>query len=377
MARRPRGGRGPLVEPRSDHAGRPPGVLPAHAAPERPAGVRALRYDADGAEASAGLSPLAARALADGPGIAWIAVDGLADTATVAAFGEAFGLHPLLIEDVLTSSQRPKLEVFDDAEGRPLMSVVARMVRETGADAVAAYCDADAHTEGHVIDRVAFVLGPGWVLTFQEHRADVFEPLRERIRTGAGRVRRAGADYLLYALLDLVVDHVFGTLEQIGDAAEVLESRALDDPQPSIQVSLALLRRDITALRRAVWPLREVLAALQRGTPYVEEDTRPFLRDASDHVVQAVEVLESLREVIGSTSDLYLTSLGIRQNEVMKVLTVVGTLFLPLGFLTGVYGMNFAVMPELAVPWAYFALWAVMIGVAATTVWFFRRKDWI
>ncbi|WP_412067099.1 magnesium/cobalt transporter CorA [Rubrivirga sp. IMCC43871] len=355
-------------------------MLPAHRKPERPAGVRALRYDSGGAQESQGLSPADARALAEGPGTAWIAIDGLADTATVAAFGEAFGLHPLLVEDVLTSSQRPKLEVFDDADGRPLVSVVARMVRETcaGADAVAAYADADAETEGHVIDRVAFVLGPGWVLSFQEHRADVFDPLRDRIRSGAGRVRRAGADYLLYALLDLVVDHVFGTLERIGDAAEVLESRALDDPEPSIQASLALLRRDATALRRAVWPLREVLAALQRdGMPYVEEQTRPFLRDATDHVVQAVEVLESLRDVLGSTSDLYLTSLGVRQNEVTKVLTVVGTLFLPLGFLTGVYGMNFAVMPELSVPWAYFALWAVMIAVAVATVVYFKRKDWI
>ncbi|WP_412060163.1 magnesium/cobalt transporter CorA [Rubrivirga sp. IMCC45206] len=374
------GARRPLVEPRSHHSGRPPGVLPAHAPPARTAGVRAVFYDADGIDESDGLSPAEARALADGPGIAWIAVDGLTDTATVAAFGEAFGLHPLLVEDVLTSSQRPKLEVFDDAGGHPIVSVVARMVRETGdaANAVEAYCDADASTEGHRIDRVAFVLGPGWVLSFQEHRADVFEPVRERLRTGAGRVRRAGADYLLYALLDLVVDHVFGTLERIGDAAEVLEARALDDPEPRIQAALAILRRDLTGLRRAVWPLREVLAALQRDEmPYVEADTRPFLRDASDHVVQAVEVLESLREVLGSTSDLYLSSLGVRQNEVMKVLTVVGTLFLPLGFLTGVYGMNFAVMPELAVPWAYFALWAVMIAVAVATVAYFRRKGWI
>jgi len=369
-----------LVERRSHTVGHAPGVLAAHPQDVAPATLHAFRYDADGIEEVETPTPAQARALADGPGVTWLNVVGVADSATVAAVGEAFGLHPLVVEDLVHTGQRPKLEVYADRTdpARPHVFVAARMVRATDLDPSVAYCDGDPATAGHTIEQVGLVLGPGWVLSFQEEAGDVFEPLRERLRTSTGRARSAGADYLLYALLDLIIDHVFVTLERIGDATETLEGWALDDPRPLVQAALSGLRREVTVLRRAVWPLREVLAALQReGTPYVEASTQPYLRDAYDHLIQSVEILESLREVLGSVSDLYLSSLGMRQNEVMKVLTVVGTIFLPLGFLTGLYGMNFDLIPELHYRDGYFVLLGVMAVIAAGTLVYFRRKGWM
>lgn len=362
-----------LVERRSHTAGTAPGVLPVQSAPVAPARVTAFRYDAGQVEEYDAPTAAEARALADAPGVLWVNVDGVQDMATVAAFGEAFGLHPLVTEDLVHTTQRPKLEVYGDQ-----VFVVARMVRATDLDATVAYCDNDPETAGHTIEQVGLVLGDGWVLSFQEEAGDVFDPLRQRLREGVGRVRQAGADYLLYALLDLIVDHTFVTLERVGDAAETLEARALDDPDPGVQAAISGLRREVVLLRRAIWPLREVLAALQReDAPYVEDRTRPYLRDAYDHLVQAVEILESLREVLASVNDLYLSSLGMRQNEVMKVLTVVGTIFLPLGFLTGLYGMNFDLIPELHLRYGYFILLGVMALITVGALAYFRKKGWV
>lgn len=362
-----------LVERRSHTVGRAPGTVAAPAAEVPPARVTAFRYSAEAVEERAGLTPAEARALADGPGVAWINVDGVADTPAVAAFGEAFGLHPLVTEDLVNTTQRPKLEAYDGH-----VFVVARMVRATDTPPEAAYCDGDPETAGHTIEQVGLVLGDGWVLSFQEVAGDVFDPLRERIRGASGRIRTAGADYLLYALLDLIVDHTFVTLERIGDATEALEARSLNDPDPSVQAALSGLRREVVVLRRAVWPLREVLAGLQREDAlYVQDRTRLYLRDAYDHLVQAVEIIESLREVLASVNDLYLSALGMRQNEVMKVLTVIGSIFLPLGFLTGLYGMNFDVIPELHYRYGYFVLLGAMALLTAGTLVYFRRKGWI
>ena len=319
------------------------------------------------------IAPEAARALADTPGVTWVNLNGAADTEAVAALGAAFGLHPLVVEDLVTPTQRPKLEVYGDQ-----VFVVARMILATEDVPEVAYCDGDPRTSGHRIEQIGLVLGDGFVLSVQEESGDVFEAIRERIRTGAGRVRTTGADYLLYALLDLIIDHAFVTLERIGDAIEVLEDRALEDPEPSVQSSISTLRRDVIVIRRALWPLREVLAALQRDDAlYVEDSTRPYLRDAYDHLVQAVDVLESVREVLSALADLYLSALGMRQNEVMKTLTVVGAIFLPLTFLAGIYGMNFDVMPELHTRYGYFVLLGAMAVVAIGALTYFRSKDWI
>lgn len=354
----------------SHAAGRAPGVLPAHDHDAPPARISAVHYDEHRAEAHCQLAPDQARALADQPGVTWIDVDGLADTATVEALGRAFGLHPLLVEDLVTPVQRPKLETYDEDGGPAHVFVVARPVRALSPPA--------SESPEHAGGQIGMVLGPGWVLSVSEGSGAMFEPLRERIQSGAGRIRGAGADYLLYSLLDVVVDGAFGTLEQIEDAVEDLEAQAIDDPSPAVQQAINRLRRETVDVRRALWPLREVLASMMRDDlPYVEDRTQPYLRDTHDHLVQAVEILEALRESLGSLFDLYLSALGTRQNEVMRVLTVVGTLFLPLGFLTGLYGMNFDVMPELHWRYGYFVLLGLMAALSAGTLLYFRRKGWL
>ena len=370
--------RQPIVERRSHTVGLPPGSLPAAAAGAAPPRVTAFQYGPDLFEEVEGLSAAEARAFSDRPGIAWINVDGVGDTATVAAFGEAFGLHPLAVEDIARTTQRPKMEVYDD-----LVFVVVRSVRATDATPEAAYCAVGNAVPGHTIEQISFVLGPDFVLSFQEDEGDVFDALRARIRTGAGRVRGLGADYLLSSLLDLVVDHTFATLERMGDATETLETLALDDPAPSVQAAISGLRREIAVLRRAVWPLRDVLAGLGRDdTPLITAGTQPYLRDVYEHLVQAVEVLESLREILASIADLYLSAVAMRQNQVMKLLTVISTVFLPLTFVAGVYGMNFDPdasplnMPELRWFYGYPFSLGLMLAIAGGMYVFFRRKGW-
>lgn len=377
--RRPVGERRPIVEHRSHSLGLPPGQVPVAAAGAAPSRVTAFQYGPGLIEEASDLTAAEARDFADRPGVAWINIDGVEDTATIAAFGAAFGLHPLVVEDIVHTHQRPKLEVYDD-----LVFVVARMVRATDETPEAAYCTLAPNVDGHVIEQVAFVLGPDFVLSFHQGDRDVFDAVRERLRAGLGRIRRAGADYLLYALLDLVVDHTFVTLERIGDATDTLEALALDRPEPSVQAAISTLRREVTVLRRAVWPLRDVLLGLGRDdTPLIQDETRLYLRDAHDHLVQAVEILESLREILSSVADLYLSSVGTRQNEVMKVLTLFSAFFLPLTFVAGIYGMNFDPdtsplnMPELRWVYGYpFAL-AVMVAISAGMFLYFRRKRWL
>jgi magnesium transporter len=300
--------------------------------------------------------------------VTWLNLAGTADTATVAAVGEAFGLHPLVLEDIVHAQQRPKVEVF----GAHVFVVVQMVSPLPPADGDG------AANGGWETEQVSFVLGPGLLLSFQPDATDVFDPVRERLRSTAGRVRARGADYLLYALLDLVVDSLFGILETVGDRIEDLEDAAVERPSSGVQVQIAVLRREMSMLRRSVWPLREVLAVLQReDTPHIHATTRPYLRDVYDHIVQVVDVIESLRDVLASTLDLYLSVLSTRQNEVMKVLTVLGTVFLPLTFLTGLYGMNFDHMPELHWRYGYPALLAVMAAVVTGALAYFRRRRWL
>ncbi len=338
-----------------------------------PARVTVFHYTPEGVEESVGLSPEEARALADRPGVTWINIDGVDDVDTVAAFGEAFGLHALAVEDIVRTNQRPALSVYPDR-----VVVVLRSIEALDVPADLAYCDAGNQTPGHYIEQISLVLAPGVVLSFQEDEGDVFGPVRARIRAGGGRIRRMGADYLLAALIDVVVDQSFVTLERIGDATETLETLALEDPEPPVQAAISRLRREVSLLRRALWPLREVLSGLAReDTPVVTPEVVPFLRDVQDHLVQAVDVLESLREILASLADLYLSAISTRQNEVMKALTVVGSIFLPLTFLTGLYGMNFDNMPELHWHYGYFGLLALMVAMTGGTLSYFRYRGWI
>ncbi|MBO6933811.1 MAG: magnesium/cobalt transporter CorA [Deltaproteobacteria bacterium] len=300
------------------------------------------------------------------PKVLWLDVRGLADVELLRQIGEHFGLHRLALEDVLSTEQRPKVEPYEEADFAVLR--MAQRVPDRGLD----------------IEQVSFFLGDGFVITFQEREGDVFDPIRSRIREARGRIRTAGADYLLYALLDSVVDSVFPLIEEISIRLEDEEERILrgTDDEPVIE-SLYEVRRELIMLRRALWPLREAIGQLERveGTR-VSDDTRVYLRDVADHAVQIVDLLESEREVVSTLMDVHLSQVSHKMNEVMKVLTIIATIFIPLGFLAGVYGMNFDTdspynMPELDWRFGYPALITVMLLIGVGMLFFFRRKKWL
>ena len=299
--------------------------------------------------------------LRDSSSVSWINVDGLHDIDLVRDLGEHFGLHPLVLEDIVHVGQRPKEEAYPgyDAIVLPMLEWDAEggFVRE---------------------EQLSLILGPTWVLTFQERVGDAFEPVRERLRAAKGRIRERGADYLAYALIDAVVDRYFAVLERIGSATEEIELSVLDRPGPDAMTRLHRLKRELIVLRRAVWPVRDLLNGILRGdSERFEDETRVFVRDVYDHSVQVIETVESLRDVVSGAIDLYLSNVSHRTNEVMKVLTIMASIFIPLTFMAGIYGMNFENMPELAVPWAYPALWGAMIAVAMGMVVYFRRRGWM
>jgi magnesium transporter len=220
-------------------------------------------------------------------------------------------------------------------------------------------------------------MGKGYVLSFQERAGDVWDPVRERIQAKGARLRSRGPDYLAYALMDTVVDHYFQILETLADRAEELEVEVLEDPSQNTMHQIHDLRREMLVVRRAVWPLREVTSSLMRTeSSVINEGTEVFLRDVHDHTVQVLDMAETLRDVVASLMDLYLSSVSNRMNEIMKVLTIMASIFIPLTFMAGIYGMNFEYMPELGIPWAYPALWAAMVAVGGGLVLFFRKKGW-
>lgn len=321
--------------------------------------VDVIHYDRDAMTEQHGLG-LEDALSAVGPGsVTWLNVNGLHETDVIERIGERWGLHPLTLEDVASVGQRPKLELFDD-----YLFVVLRML---------------AFENDHLADeQLSLILGRNIVITFQERPGDVFEPLRERIRQAKGRIRSMGADYLAYALLDIVVDNYFVVLEHYSDALEAIEGDVYADPQPAVMERISSLKREALHVRKAVWPVRELMSALLRDeSELFSRPVQTFLRDAYDHVIQAIDTLETLREILGSLQDSYLSSLSFRMNEVMKVLTMIATIFIPLTFLAGIYGMNFERMPELGWPWAYPALLGLMLVVTAGMVYYFRRKRWL
>jgi magnesium transporter len=290
--------------------------------------------------------------------VTWVNVDGLGDAETVRTLGDVFGLHQLALEDVVNVHQRAKVEEYDDE-----YFIVARIVT------------LDEHL---ATEQISLFLGPNYVVTFQERSGDCFDPVRERIRRGKGRIRKAGPDYLAYALLDAIVDNCFPVLEVYGERLDELEKEIMAHPSTEILTRVHRVKRELVSLRRTVWPQRDALSSLVRETtPLVSDETRVYLRDCYDHAVQVMDLVESYREIAGALLDAYLSNVSNRMNEVMKVLTIIATVFIPLTFLAGIYGMNFQSMPELGWPWAYPALLLLMAVVAGAMLWRFRRMGWL
>ena len=325
--------------------------------------IQVLAYGPASVEELADVAPDRLSALRGQHSVLWVDVHGLGDEETLRAIAACFSLHRLALEDVVNVNQRSKVEDYPEH-----LFVVARQL--------------DAQAQEVATEQLSMFVGRDWVLTFQQTPGDGFEPVRARIRAGKGRLRHAGADYLAYALIDAVVDGYFPVLEAAGEALEELEDRVVTRPEPALLGQLYRTRRELVSLRRAIWPMREALAGLRRDElAFVQPETRLYLRDTADHAVQLLELLESYRELSASLVDVYLSSVSNRMNEVMKVLTVIATLFIPLTFVAGVYGMNFHdspyAMPELTARYGYPATMGVMAVIAIGLIVWFRRRGWL
>jgi magnesium transporter len=353
-----------------------PGTPPATLTPLAPneASLPVLRwmeYDADTLteHSVASVAELPTSPGTDGK-VHWIEFNGLGDLEALKALGEKYGLHPLALEDILHAGQRPKVEPYDNH-----LFIVALMVYRDGDD-------------GRMIgEQVSMILGNGLLISIQEDpKCDVFEPIRQRIRSGGGWIRKMGPDYLTYALLDAIIDHCFPILEALGEALDELETEMLQRPSAGSVATLHDHRRTLVQLRRAIWPERDLINSLlhDEGT-FITAPAKVFLRDCYDHTVRIMELIESYREISAGLLELYLSAVGMRTNEIMRVLTVISAFFIPLTFIVGVYGMNFdnkngehwLNMPELHSRYGYVSLWVFMLAVVAAMYLFFRRKRWL
>ena len=303
----------------------------------------------------------------DTPTVTWINIDGLHDTELIGKIGDYFGMHPLTTEDIVNTGQRPKYEDFD----KYIFVVLKMFMFEDQSKEV-------------ISEQVSLILGSNFVISIQEKEGDVFNPIRERLRNAKGRVRKMGADYLAYSLLDTVVDNYFLILEKLGDKIEGMEDELVTNPRPQILRTIHNLKRDTIFLRKSVWPLREVASGLERSeSKLIAKSTHIFLRDLYDHTIQVIDTIETFRDMVSGMLDIYLSSISNKMNEIMKVLTMFAAIFIPLTFIAGIYGMNFNPeaskwnMPELSWPFGYLGVWGIMLAVTVVMLFYFRRKKWI
>jgi len=297
----------------------------------------------------------------DAPTVTWININGIHDNSVIEDVGRIFGIHPLILEDVMNTDQRPKTEDFEK-----YIFIVLKML------------SFDEKEKEIRSEQVSLIVGPNFVISLQEREGDVFDYVRERLRKGKGRIRKSGNDYLAYSLIDAIVDHYFIILEKIGEYIEDLEEDVLNNPSPETTKVLHKLKKEMIILRKSVWPLRELLNSLQRSeSPMISKSTNVYLRDVYDHTIQIIDTIENYRDMSAGLVDLYLSSISNRMNEVMKVLTIIATIFIPLTFIVGVYGMNFEYMPEIHWTWSYFVVWMIMIAVGVSMFIYFRRKKWL
>jgi magnesium transporter len=331
--------------------------------PAGPMPVAIFEYDESHYEEIKTLNLEDCFSLKESPTVSWINIDSISDIEMLEKVGKHFGIHPLILEDIGNPSERSKIEDFDH-----YIYVLLKML---------SYNEKDNEINQ---EQVSIILGPTYVITFQEQekKGDLFEPVRDRIRGSKGQIRKLGADYLMYRLVDAIVDNYFTIIEKIGDRIEELEEILMTNPMPATLESIHSLKREMIFLHRSVWPLREVVSRLQRGEmTLIRESTRTYLRDVYDHTIQIIETVETYRDMLSGMLDIYLSSISYRTNEIMKVLTIIATIFIPLTFVAGVYGMNFQNFPELKWHYGYLYFWILNLTAAGGMLHFFHRKKWI
>jgi magnesium transporter len=292
--------------------------------------------------------------------IQWINVDGIHDVGALKTLGGCFGLHSLVMEDILNTEQRPKIENFNE-----YTFIVVKSLSY------------DRQTGEFTTEQVSLILGKHFVLSFSEKEDNLFNPVRERIKHGIGRIRKSGPDYLIYSLLDVIIDNYFVVLEELGEKIEYAEDELVSKPSLDTLQVIHKMKRQMLFLHKSVWPLREVIGSLEREeTPLISESMDIYLRDLYDHVIQIMDTTETLRDILSSMLDIYLSSISNRMNEIMKVLTIISTVFIPLSFIVGLYGMNLKHMPEYNWPGMYPTVWVIMIAIAVFMLAYFKKKKW-
>jgi magnesium transporter len=351
----------PKIAKLSDKSGLPPGT-PVYMG-ERPPDetkIRIFLYNEENYEEKTGLSLDELKEFSAKAGSKWVIVTGLADTQLINDICEFSGLHPLTTEDILNTHQRPKIESFDD-----YIYIVIKVILPM-------------EDEGIYSEQASIILFEDTIITFLENDDRIFEPLIRRLTASKGRLRKNGNDYLFYSIIDSVVDEYFEIFEIIGERLERIEDSVITSPEPEVLEEIYSVRRDLIWLRKSIWPLRDVVAELSRGEyPLIGDNTEIFLRDVHDHLSQISETLETYRDLAAGILDLYLSGVSNRMNEVMKVLTIIATIFIPLTFIAGLYGMNFRYMPELSHPLAYPAVLLLMLAIAVAMLIYFRKKRWL
>lgn len=322
--------------------------------------ITVVQYDAECVDRREVSDPAELADFQDPDRVTWVDVQGLGDEATLRAVGDAFGLHPVALENAVNVPQRAKTELYEDHQ-----LVIARTP----------LLDDDG---GVRTPQVCFIIGERYLLTFQERYFGFFDPVRERIQAGLGAIRNEGPDYLAYAMIDAMVDRYYPVAQRLSDALEELEDPVVENPHPEVLARIHALRRQLVVLRRVGWPQREAISAMLRErTPFFGEQTKLFLRDTHDHIAQIVELIDSSREMASDLSEAYLSNVSHRTNEIMKMLTLMASIFIPLTFVAGIYGMNFENMPELSARSGYFMVLGLMVVIALGMIGYFRYRGWI
>lgn len=351
-----------FIKKKSKKAGLPPGSL-VHIGKKKKAKTKitVIDYDEKTFQELEIEDPKECIPYKDKSSTTWINVDGIENTEILKDLGECFNVHPLTLEDILNTDQRPKLEDFEN-----YIYIVLKMLSY------------DEIEDEITSEQVSLILGKNYLVSLQESEGDIFDLIRERIRNGKGRVRKAGSDYLSYLLLDAIVDNYFTILEKVSEKIEGLEDEIVKSPTRETLNTIHNLKIEMLYLKKSVWPLREVVNKLERGElTLIKKSTSVYLRDIYDHTIQVIDTAETLRDMLSGMLDIYLSSISNRMNEVMKVLTIIATIFIPITFIAGIYGMNFSNIPELGWSWSYLVFWIVVLIIGVTMIIYFKRKKWL